>query len=67
MLDYINAHRKAIVAVVAALAVFFFDATTVDELAAAVGAVLVLLVPNDQVAVEKVYGAKYALRGAAKK
>lgn len=43
---WIHAHRKAIVAAVAAVAVVFVDANTAQEIAAVVGTVLVWAVPN---------------------
>jgi hypothetical protein len=54
-MDYINAHRKAIIAAIGALLVIFVDDATAQTIAAALDAVLVLAVPNDQAAVERVY------------
>lgn len=53
--DYINAHRKAIIAVVVAVFVLVVPGATPDMVAAFVGAVLTFLVPNDQAAVARVY------------
>ncbi len=55
MLDYINAHRKAILAALGAVLVLIVDEETAQTVIAAVDALLVLLVPNDQGAVERVY------------
>jgi hypothetical protein len=54
--DYINAHRKAIIAAIAAIVVIFVPDATPDMIAAIVGAILTAVVPNDQAAVERVYG-----------
>lgn len=54
-LDYIQAHRKALLALVAAVLVFVVDAESADRIIVAVNAVLILIVPNDQAAVARIY------------
>lgn len=55
MLDFIKAHRKTIVAAVAAVVVIFADDQTAQEVAAVVGTILGFLVPNDQDAIDRIY------------
>ena len=52
---YIRAHRKALLAALSAILILFFPSATVDEIVSIVGAVLVLIVPNDPAAVAKIY------------
>jgi hypothetical protein len=46
-MDWIRSHRKAIVAAIAAVLVLVVDSESADRIAAAAGAVLTYLVPND--------------------
>ena len=55
MSTYIRAHRKALLAALAAVLILFFPSATVDEIVSIVGAFLVLIVPNDPAAVAKIY------------
>jgi len=52
---YVRAHRKALLAALAAVLILFFPSATVDEIVSIVGAFLVLVVPNDQAAVAAIY------------
>ena len=54
-MDFIRAHRKAIIAAVAGVLVIFLDADTAKEVAGGLGAALTWAVPNDAAAVERVY------------
>jgi hypothetical protein len=54
-MDWLKAHAKFIPAAVAAVLVIFLDDATAQGISAAVGAVLTYLVPNDPVAVARVY------------
>ena len=54
-MDWLNAHRKAIVFAVAAVVVIFTDDQTAQEVAGVVGTILGFLVPNDQEAVARIY------------
>lgn len=53
--DYIAAHRKAILAAIGAVLIWFVDDATVDAVVATVDTLLVLLVSNDPAAVARVY------------
>ena len=55
MSTYIRAHRKALLAALAAVLILFFPSATVDEVVSIVGAFLILIVPNDQAAVARIY------------
>ncbi len=55
-MDWISAHRKALLAAIGAVAILFVDETTTDHIIAVVDAALVLLVPNDQGAIDRIYG-----------
>ncbi len=55
-MDWINAHRKALLAAIGAVAILVVDENTAQEIIAFVDAALVLLVGNDQAAVERIYG-----------
>lgn len=55
MLDYVRAHRKALLAALTGVLILFVDAETADEVIGAVGIVLTWLVPNDQQAVQRLY------------
>jgi hypothetical protein len=57
--DYINAHRKALIAAVVAVVIVVAPDADADMIAAIVGALLTLLVPNDQVAIQRVYHRKH--------
>ena len=52
---YVRAHRKALLAALAAVLILFFPSATVDEIVSIVGAFLILIVPNDQAAVARIY------------
>jgi hypothetical protein len=54
-MDWISAHRKALLAAIGAVAVLFVDDNTAQQIIAFVDAALVLLVPNDQDAVARIY------------
>lgn len=54
-MDYLQAHRKAIVAAIAAVLVLVVDQETADKIVGAVGVLLTLLVPNDEGAIQRVY------------
>lgn len=54
-MDWINAHRKAILAAIGAVLVLVVDENTVQQVVGIVDAVLILLVPNDQAAIERIY------------
>jgi hypothetical protein len=54
-LDYISAHRKAILAAIGAVLVGIVDSATADAIIGGIDALLVLLVPNDDVARDRVY------------
>jgi hypothetical protein len=56
MADYINAHRKAILALVGLLAIQFLDSDTADWCILVADTILVLLVPNDVEAKARVWG-----------
>ena len=56
---YINAHRKAILAAIGAILIWFVDEGTADAIIATVSTILLAIVPNDQVAVEQIYGTRY--------
>lgn len=55
MLDFIAAHRKGILAAITAVLVLVLDQETVDKVVGIVGVLLTILVPNDQVAVDRIY------------
>lgn len=55
LLDYVSAHRKAILTALTALLIQVVDADTVDWIVAAVGTLLTLLVPNNEDAKRRVY------------
>jgi len=55
-MDWIRAHRKALLAAVGAVAILVVDSSTTDHIVAIVDAVLVLLVPNDEDAIDRIYG-----------
>jgi len=57
---WIAAHRKALLAAIAAVAILFVPEATVDMIIAFVGAGLTFFVPNDPAAVEQIYGARRA-------
>lgn len=46
-MDWVRAHRKGIVAAITAVLVLVVDSETADRVGAAVGALLVYLVPNE--------------------
>lgn len=52
---YIRAHRKALLAALSAVLILFLDSATTDEIVSGVGALLILIVPNDQAAVAAIY------------
>lgn len=52
---YIRAHRKGILAALTAVLVLVVDQETADKLVAAAGVILTIVVPNDEVAVHRVY------------
>ena len=52
---YIRAHRKALLAALSAVLILFLDSATTDEIVSGVGALLILVVPNDQAAVAAFY------------
>lgn len=52
---YIRAHRKALLAALSAVLILFLDSATTDEIVSGVGALLILVVPNDQAAVAAIY------------
>ena len=54
-MDWLNAHRKVIIAAIGALLVIFIDEQTAQAIIAAIDAVLVGLIPNDQAAIDRVY------------
>lgn len=55
--DYVNAHRKLLIALVGYVVVFFVsDTKTADFIVGGVDLALLLFVSNDQAAVERVYG-----------
>lgn len=54
-MDYIAAHRKALLTALTAVLVLFLDADVAQTIAAALGTLLVLVVPNDQAATQRVY------------
>lgn len=54
-MDWLSAHRKAILAAVAAVLILVVDQETADIIVAVVGSLLTLLVPNDQQAVNRIY------------
>ena len=67
VVDYINAHRKFILAAIAAVLVFFVaDTETADQIVVAANAILILFVPNSQSALEKVYPATYVDSGVSR-
>lgn len=55
MKDWLSAHRKAILAAIGAVAVLVVDEETAQSIIAFVDAALVLIVPNDQAAIDRVY------------
>lgn len=55
MLDYIRAHRKVLLTLAGLLAIQFLDSETADWVVATVDTLLVLVVPNDQAAVDRVW------------
>jgi hypothetical protein len=55
VLDYIQAHRKAILAAIGAVLVGIVDSATADAIIGGLDALLVLIVPNDEEAKAKVY------------
>lgn len=55
MLDLIRAHRKALLALAGALLIQFVDSETADWIVATLDTFLVVLVPNDQAASDRVY------------
>lgn len=54
-MDWISAHRKVLLAAIAAVLVIFVDEQTAQDIVAGIGALLVFLVPNDQAAVQRIY------------
>ena len=54
-MDWINAHRKVLIAAIGAILVIFIDEQTAQAIIAAVHAILVGLIPNDQVAIDRIY------------
>ena len=52
---YIRAHRKALLAALSAVLILFLDSATTDEIVSGVGALLILVVPNDPAAVAQIY------------
>ena len=55
-MDWIRAHRKGILALIGAACALIVDETTAREIIAVADAVLVVLVPNDQAAIARIYG-----------
>lgn len=55
MKDWVNAHRKALLAAVGAIVIIFADDATVTEVTTVVETVLLWLVPNDQDAIDRIY------------
>jgi hypothetical protein len=55
-MDWLSAHAKFIPPLIAAILVFVVDDDTAAGIAAAVGALLTYLIPNDPGAIERVYG-----------
>lgn len=54
-MDWLKAHRKGIIAAVSAVLVLFLDADTAKEISGVVGAILTVLVPNDEDAIHRIY------------
>lgn len=55
-MDWIRAHRKLILAAITALLPQFVDGDTADAIVIAVGLLLTGGVPNDEVAIRRLYG-----------
>jgi hypothetical protein len=54
-MDWITAHAKAIIAAIGAVLILVLDQQTVDIIVGALTTLSVLLVPNNQPAVERIY------------
>lgn len=55
-MDYIRAHRKAILAALTGVLVLVVEPATADEIVGVVGVILTWFVPNDQDAKRRIYG-----------
>lgn len=53
--DYITAHAKALIALISLLIVQLAPSGELDWVVTAVGLVLLLIVPNDEAAAERIY------------
>lgn len=58
MFNLIQAHRKVLLASLTALLIQYVDSETADWIVTGVGIALTYFVPNDQDAIESVYGPK---------
>lgn len=55
--DWVAAHRKALIVAIGAVLALVFNPDEVQEITGIVTVILTWLVPNDQAAVERIYGA----------
>jgi hypothetical protein len=56
MTKYVTAHAKGLLAVATAVLLLVVDQTTADIIIAVLGSALAVLVPNNQAAIESIYG-----------
>jgi len=54
-MDWIDAHRKAILAAIGAVLILVLDENTTQEIVAIVDTILLFVVPNDQGAIDRIY------------
>lgn len=64
MSDFVRAHRKGILVAITAILVIFLAADQAKEISAGIGAILTVVVPNDEEAIKRVYHRKRRKRGS---